>query len=178
MKLGIISDTHDRLDALQKAILIFTNEKVEAVIHCGDWVSPFTIEFYDTECQKAGLLVPTYSVFGNNEGDIKRIIERNANLHQPIKFAHKSVYELELGAKKIAVYHGHDGAIIQSLAFSGIYNLLFRGHTHVMKDTKVGNTRVINPGSTSYTANSMITDQASVATYDTGSDHLEFKKLM
>lgn len=177
MKLGIISDTHDRLDALQKAIFIFAQEQVEAIIHCGDWVSPFTLEFYDAECQKAGLLVSTYSVFGNNEGDIKRIIERNAKLKQPITFASKSVYELQLGDKKIVVFHGHDTAIIESLAKSGVYNLLFHGHTHVIKDEKVGNTRVINPGSTSYTAQSKIIDQASVAIYYTDNDHLEFIRL-
>jgi len=47
MKIGILSDTHDRLDTIEKVFHIFLDEKVEQIIHCGDWVSPFTIEFFD-----------------------------------------------------------------------------------------------------------------------------------
>jgi len=75
MKLGIISDTHDRLESLAKAIEIFKKEKVEMIVHCGDWVSPFTIEFFDKYCQKVGLKVPVRSLIGNNKGDLERMIK-------------------------------------------------------------------------------------------------------
>ena len=37
-KIGIMSDTHDRLDAVEKAIDLFNREKVEHVLHAGDLV--------------------------------------------------------------------------------------------------------------------------------------------
>ncbi|HCL90984.1 MAG TPA: YfcE family phosphodiesterase, partial [Candidatus Atribacteria bacterium] len=46
MKIGIISDTHDNLPKIKKAVGIFNREKVELVLHAGDFVSPFTfLEF-------------------------------------------------------------------------------------------------------------------------------------
>ena len=35
-KIGIMSDTHDRLDAVEKAIDLFNREKVEHVLHASD----------------------------------------------------------------------------------------------------------------------------------------------
>lgn len=40
MLVGIITDTHDNLAGIQKAIQIFKEQKIEMLIHCGDWVSP------------------------------------------------------------------------------------------------------------------------------------------
>jgi uncharacterized protein len=38
MKIGIISDTHDDIENVQKAIEIFNGERVNCVIHAGDFV--------------------------------------------------------------------------------------------------------------------------------------------
>ena len=46
MRVGVITDTHDWLAGMEKAAEIFKNEKVDLIIHCGDWVSPFAIEFF------------------------------------------------------------------------------------------------------------------------------------
>ena len=63
MKIGIISDTHDNLSQIKKAVEIFNQEKVELVLHAGDFVSPFTsLEFKNLNC-------PLKGVFGNNDGD-------------------------------------------------------------------------------------------------------------
>ena len=40
MKIGIISDTHDDVDNTNKAIDIFKENDVKAVIHAGDIISP------------------------------------------------------------------------------------------------------------------------------------------
>jgi len=63
MKIGIISDTHDNLLQIKKAVDIFNQEKVDLVLHAGDFVSPFTaLEFKNLNCSLKG-------VFGNNDGD-------------------------------------------------------------------------------------------------------------
>ncbi len=40
MKIGIISDTHDDIENVQEAIQIFNKNKVDYVIHAGDYVFP------------------------------------------------------------------------------------------------------------------------------------------
>ncbi len=171
MKVGIISDTHDRLDNLKKAIEIFYKEKVGLIIHCGDWISPFTLEYFDFICQ--GFRVPVKSVFGNNEGDIKRIIKRNANLKNPIQFPKEEAFKIEIGQKKSVVYHGHDLVILQSLIDSQVYDVVFTGHTHKARNKKIKKTLVLNPGTISFAANSRIIDSATVAVYSSESNSAE-----
>ena len=44
MNLGIISDTHDDLLSLKRAIKIFNERKVSHVIHAGDYVFPGVVK--------------------------------------------------------------------------------------------------------------------------------------
>jgi len=83
MLVGIISDTHDNLPALKKAIQIFKENKIEMLIHCGDWVSPFVFEFFDVEMES--LKIPVKTVVGNNPGDIKRTLMSNSQIHHQIE---------------------------------------------------------------------------------------------
>jgi len=165
MKIGIVSDTHDRLDAIEKVFHIFLDEKVEQIIHCGDWVSPFTIEFFD-EMNLQHTKIPVFSVFGNNEGDIKRIIERNNNLAFPVQFAAKTVLELERDGKRLATYHGHDKEILSALIASQHYDAVFCGHTHMQFSMSQGKTLVFNPGAICYARESKMIKEASVGIYD------------
>lgn len=173
MKIGVISDTHDRLESIVYFKNLLKEAGVEMIVHCGDWVSPFTLEFFDTTF--FDFQVPVKSVFGNNEGDVKRIIERNANLTNPIEFAPKDVLELELEGRKIAVYHGHDKIVLKSLILSKQYDAVFTGHTHEVRQELVGKTHVLNPGSTSFAGGSKIIDKASIAVYDTDTNDSEIK---
>jgi len=165
MKIGVISDTHDRLESIVYFKNLLKNENVEMIVHCGDWVSPFTLDFFDMTF--FDFRVPVKSVFGNNEGDIKRIFERNSKLSNPIEFALNDVLELKVDEKKIVVYHGHDKLVLNALILSGQYNAIFTGHTHETRQELVGSTYVLNPGSTSFAASSSIIEKASVAVYDT-----------
>jgi putative phosphoesterase len=171
MKIGVISDTHDRLESIVYLKKIFIKEKIEMIIHCGDWVSPFTLEFFDVTF--SDFQVPVKSVFGNNEGDIKRIIERNANLINPIEFAPKDVLEIELSGRKIAVYHGHDQLVLRALILSSQYDAIFTGHTHEVRNEIIGLTLVLNPGSTCFAAKSNLLEKSSVAVYDTDANTAE-----
>ena len=40
MKIGIISDSHDHVDNIRRAVSVFREASVELVIHAGDIVSP------------------------------------------------------------------------------------------------------------------------------------------
>lgn len=67
--IGILSDTHDQIHHLVKVIDFFNRERVNLVLHCGDWTSTFTLIHY------AQLQSPLYGVFGNNDGDKLRHIK-------------------------------------------------------------------------------------------------------
>ena len=42
MKLGIMADTHENMPMVAKAIDLFNTEKVDLVLHAGDFISPIT----------------------------------------------------------------------------------------------------------------------------------------
>ena len=43
MKIGVLSDSHDNLPNIRKAVEVFSKNGVEALIHGGDFCSPFTL---------------------------------------------------------------------------------------------------------------------------------------
>lgn len=164
MLVGIISDTHDNLLGLKKAIQIFKDKKIEMLIHCGDWVSPFTLEFFDEETKQ--LKIPIKSVVGNNPGDIKRTLMSNNTMKNPIEWPKTVTLRLDIDGKKTIMYHGDDYELLDGLIDSQKYDLIFTGHTHSPRNEVVGKTLVLNPGSTSYACEGKIIEKASVAIYN------------
>ena len=63
--IGVISDTHDNVPNILKAIKVFENEDVDFIIHCGDVVAPATIKFFK------GIHIKV--VKGNCDGDVSHI---------------------------------------------------------------------------------------------------------
>jgi len=63
MKIGVISDTHDNLPLVEKAVKIFNEKEVEFVLHAGDYVAPFAVKVFKK------LRAKFVGVFGNNDGD-------------------------------------------------------------------------------------------------------------
>ena len=95
MLIGIMSDTHDNVPLVKKAIEIFNEKRVGYVIHAGDYTSPFTLKlFKELQCEYVG-------IFGNNDGDKLLLLERAGGhiRNQPYIFA--------LGDRKIVVMHEH-----------------------------------------------------------------------
>ena len=136
MIIGAMSDTHDRLDAVNKAISLFNSQQVTDVLHAGDLVSPFVAPLFSK------LKAKLHYVWGNNEGDHDFIKVRFADIGiSPLgDFA-----ALQLGGKKIALLHGIHQEIVDSLIESGNYDLVVRGHTH-RAEVIEGRTLVVNPG--------------------------------
>jgi len=135
MLIGIMSDTHDNLPLLKKAIGFFNERKVGYVIHAGDYTSPFTLKLFDElQCEYLG-------IFGNNDGDKLLLQERAGGKirNQP--------YTFTLEGKKIVVMHEH--FVVDALADSGHFDLVVYGHTHEIDVRKVKNTLVVNPGEVS-----------------------------
>ena len=72
MKLGLISDTHDRLPTFRRALEMFRRMEVDAVFHAGDLVAPFAARLLTAE---AGVLPKpladgaVHVIYGNNDGE-------------------------------------------------------------------------------------------------------------
>lgn len=170
MKIGVISDTHDNVQNLKKAIDLFNKEETEFVFHCGDWVSPFMPDF----CSE--LKCKIISVLGNNEGDIYRFLQRSKARNWNIEL-HNKTAELNINEIKMIVYHGDDFKLLNGLIDSQNYDVVFSGHTHKALIEKKGKTLHINPGSISGIRNSNINDIITVAIYDTIKNTAQIIKL-
>jgi len=137
MIVGIIGDTHDRLPLLEKAVRRLNKEGVELVLHTGDYVSAFAVQHL--KALKAHLI----GVFGNNDGDRELLKKQFAALEAEIRgrFA-----EIAVDGLKIAMLHGEEEELLQSLIKTGSYDIVVHGHTHEAKTYRKGKTLIINPG--------------------------------
>lgn len=136
MKIGIMADTHDRIEAVDRAIDLFNRAGVEHVLHAGDLVSPFVAPRF------AKLRAKLHYVWGNNEGDRGFITVKFGEIGvRPLGgFA-----SLELGGRKIALLHGTEESMVKALARSGMFDVVVRGHTHRAEIVKSG-ALIVNPG--------------------------------
>lgn len=135
MSIAILSDTHGSISTTTRALSIIAEHPVELILHCGDITTPAVIELF------AGL--PSHFVYGNMDFDkagLKTAASTN-NLPEP-----RQSLSLTPGGVPIAVAHGHEPHILQSLIDSGSYRYVFHGHSHLRRDDRAGSTRVINPG--------------------------------
>lgn len=140
----VISDTHDNLVAIDDLIkcLKIRGYTYDSVVHLGDIVSPFTLRKLINELE-----APITAIFGNNDGDkplLKSILPGIAD--PPVT--------VEWGRLKALLLHGFKSPemtelFVNSLADSGVYDMILYGHTHSARVTKKGNTLVINPGTVS-----------------------------
>lgn len=137
MKLGVCSDTHNNLTALENALTLFRQEGIDTVIHCGDLTSP--------ETAAAMSNVRVIHTVGNGDyasGEIREtLMSLNPNNYSGM------VWSGELGGVSIAAMHGHVPGVVKEMARSGLYAYVFYGHSHIHREEQVGMARVINPGS-------------------------------
>jgi putative phosphoesterase len=166
MQIGIISDVHDNLRHLNKAINFFNEKKIDLLVHCGDWDMPFTMRSY-TQLQ-----CPIRGVLGNGDPDIQKFLYqlqnlealKNLDLKLEFRFCDFTIDNVRFG-----VFHGDDENLNKCLIESRLFDVLCLGHTHKPSIEKNGKTLVINPGSlvgyTFETGNIPIT----VALFDTDS---------
>jgi putative phosphoesterase len=135
MKLGIISDTHNQVERLVRALELLRSAGAQSVIHCGDIEDVIAIAPF------AGW--DAHFVYGNCDWDQANLScamgEIGATLHG--RFGH-----LEIEGVKLAFLHGDDSRLLQDVIASEAYAFVFHGHTHIAAERQAGPTRVINPG--------------------------------
>jgi len=164
MIVGIMADTHDRLSLVDKAVKVLNDRKVELVLHAGDYIAPFVIPHFKP--LKAKLI----GVFGNNDGERnelkKKFKEINAEIHG--NFAHVTVNRL-----KIALLHGSEEELLESLINVQSHDVIIHGHTHKAKTHSKGKTLIINPGEVC----GYLTEKSTIALLDSESMEVEIVEL-
>ena len=135
MKIAIISDIHDNLPMLRRALE--RSQQAEVLICCGDLCSPFVAKELGR-----GFAKPIYIVFGNNDGDPFRIASTAAKF--PQMKVHGEYAELELGGRTFSINHFDN--IGRAIAKGEKYDVVCFGHNHQFEITAIGKTLIINPG--------------------------------
>jgi uncharacterized protein len=135
MLLGILSDTHDRVDAMAEGVRLLKEAGAEFYIHCGDVGSERVLDHL------AGL--PSAFVFGNTDWDRAGLRRYAPTIGVRCLEAFDTV---ELDGKRIAVTHGDDGPLIRRLLADQDHDYLLVGHSHIAGDERIGRIHIINPG--------------------------------
>jgi len=142
MKICIVSDSHDRADALAQAVRAAKEEGAAAVVHCGDLIGAHTLR----PAMASGL--PLHLIHGNNLGDAQALHNLARSSGGLLQY-HGPDARLELGGRRIFLVHypeyGH------AMACTGNWDLVCCGHSHVAGVERVANlkgeaTWLVNPG--------------------------------
>ncbi|MEM2904583.1 MAG: metallophosphoesterase [Candidatus Bathyarchaeia archaeon] len=163
MLLGMISDTHDRLEVIDRAVRFFNEQGVGLVAHAGDWCAPFALlRFMSLKARLKG-------VFGNVDGERGKLSENASKLG----FELADLVEFESDGVRCVVIHGADERVVNALAKCGDYGLIIRGHRHEQLSQTIGSCLVVNPGE----ACGYLTGASTAATLDTATMKVQFHKL-
>ena len=142
MKICIVSDSHDRADALLQAVYTAKEAGAQAVLHCGDVIGAQTLR------PAMALGLPMHVIHGNNLGDsvmLHRIAAGSGGLLQ----YHGADARLELGGRRVFLVHYPDYG--HAMACTGDWDLVCCGHSHLAEvkqvaSVKGSNTWLVNPG--------------------------------
>jgi putative phosphoesterase len=134
MKIGILSDTHGQVERAGRAVALLVEKGAEVLIHCGDLTGPEVV--YELAAR------PCVVARGNCDED-------EASLRYAVEAIGGTWLgpggTVELGGKRVAVTHGHDGRTLRAL-LADSPDYLLQGHSHVAADERHGATRRLNPG--------------------------------
>lgn len=139
MKIGVLSDTHGDVSAVERALCVLKKARVDFLIHCGDVGHQIVSMLNGWR---------THFVRGN--------IDDAQWLRDEITEAEHTLHEqpgtLEIEGRRIAFLHGHDVTLLRHTIHSGEFDLVCHGHTHAFSSGFEGRTLVLNPGALARTS--------------------------
>lgn len=162
MRVGLVSDSHDHVVRLREAVSLLNRLAVDAVLHAGDYCSPFAV------LELGRLEAPLHGIWGNNDGDVYRLTRAFAEIGGRLEW---QWWESTIDGRRILMMHEPRG--VEALAACGDYDLVVYGHTHRREERAVGRTRIVNPGEIC----GWLGGIASFAVYDTASGEVEFHEF-
>jgi hypothetical protein len=159
VNIGIISDTHDRIEKIDKAVAFFNSFPVDLVIHAGDFVAPFTAQsFADLQADMVG-------VFGNNDGEKEGLLKAYANI--AVIAEPPYIYTFD----KLSIIIMHKELDID--AYAKKHDIIIYGHSHQYDIKKQGTAIIVNPGECC----GYISGMSTVAVLDTKRKEAEIYQL-
>jgi putative phosphoesterase len=163
MIIAVMADTHNNQQAVLQALDIARRRGAETVIHCGDLGSPDLVSLF------RGLAL--HLVTGNTDRERVELQYAIQALGNGSTCGRE--VRLEEDGLRIAAVHGDRPETLTALIAAGVFDFIFHGHTHRRRDSLVGRTRVINPG----TLGSVATESRSFCLLDSGSRTVETVEL-
>ncbi|MEX1016492.1 MAG: metallophosphoesterase [Phycisphaeraceae bacterium] len=148
MKLGVISDTHDRLPTFRRAMALFRRLEVDAIFHAGDLVAPFAAKLIAPEAVR----VPVHVVYGNNDGE-------REGLKKVLPQIQPGPLKITLADRRIIMDHFIDWLKPADTADADV---IITGHTHSIVNEQKDGTLYLNPGECC----GWVTDRCTVALLD------------
>jgi putative phosphoesterase len=135
MRIGLVSDTHDRLPAIDGLVREMLARGVSMVLHAGDFCSPFSLRpFLEHNVTMAG-------VFGRNDGDHEGLKAYAASGLGIELF--ESPHSMDVAGQHILVVHDLGDVSAHSIEQHGI---VVHGFTHREEMKTRGDTLIVNPG--------------------------------
>jgi hypothetical protein len=138
---------------------LLARRSVGAVVHCGDIGSLPCLEALGAGGVEA------YAVAGNMDRRLEDL-EQQARLCN-VHFARDFVAVPIGGGRCLAATHGDNGRLLDALLHASDYAYVCHGHSHRLRDERIGGVRVVNGGALSRAA------RHTAAVLDTDTDELE-----
>ena len=135
MTVAIISDSHDNIPNLKKALDFCQKNNINTIIHCGDLSRPSTLK----QALSPKSCLQIHFVFGN--ADQLEIFNKE---QIPQLKIYNQIGDINLKNKKIAFTHYPGEA--KMLAKTQKYDYVFYGHTHKPWEQTIEKTKLVNPG--------------------------------
>lgn len=159
--IGVMSDSHDNLDAIKKAVRFFNRARCDLVLHAGDFIAPFAAR------ELGHLTCSVKAVFGNCDGEkggLEKVFVSLGEIEEePFVFAYAE--------RAILLTHTHFAN--EKHIQSGKYSAVVYGHTHKPDVRKKNGILVVNPGETG----GWLTGKSTVALLDPVSLEVEITFL-
>jgi uncharacterized protein len=162
MLVGLISDTHDRLPAIDALVRQILARGAGLVLHAGDFCAPFALKPFVEQS------VPLAGVFGRNDGDhegLKAYAARGFGIE-----LFESPHSLEVGGQRILLVH--DLGDVSTHSIEG-HSIVVHGFTHREEMKTRGDTLLVNPGE----ACGWLHGEPSAAILDLDTRQVQFFKL-
>ncbi|NIT36722.1 MAG: YfcE family phosphodiesterase [candidate division Zixibacteria bacterium] len=145
-RIAVVADSHDNLRMIERAVAVINGWGADLVVHCGDYVAPFTAESFRK------LNAPLRGVFGNNDGDrpaLKKAYAVIGDLNpDPYRFTFNG----------FSMLITHKPRLAREAAVGAGYDLIAFGHDHHVR-VEHGESLVICPGE----LGGWVTGRASIA---------------
>lgn len=135
MRVGVLSDTHDRLPAIGAFARKFSEAGVGLVIHAGDYCAPFALRpLIEARLALAG-------VFGHNDGDREGLrAEAGRGVGAEL---YESPHSVVLDDVRVMIVH--DLGEVQQRSLDE-HAVVIHGHTHHDSVESRGDSVLVNPG--------------------------------